>query len=130
MIYQRIMPESWHAQAARFVRRFGCLTIANCLWVFVERASLELPLKDRVEEVLGSKCCPVGSCRYRENDASLWIDAKGCFYVVNRNAISFVGRRVREAFEVLLLGIEPARAPIKLREKLARAHDMKPAHFD
>ena len=123
--YKRIFGSSWIPEAEPFVRSFGGLTIDKNLWVYPERAAHDLPLRSRVESVVGSSACPVATSGYMGDGATLWIDSKERFYVVDSEGMLFVGKNIEEALNVLFLGEKPPIPPEDIRESILQAWEWK-----
>jgi len=122
--YQRVMGAAWIHQAAFFVRSFGNLEIDHKLWVYADRAALDLDKKSRVEAVICCKSCPVAVSGYTGDGAgTLWMTTLGHFYYLDDEGMIFIGENVESALNVLLLGTKPALPPESVRKAVLDAYE-------
>ncbi len=126
--YQNIMGNAWLPEAAFFVRSFGNLEIAHKLWVYPQRAVLDLDKKNRIETVIGCKCCPVAASGYTGDGAgTLWIDTRGYFYYLDDEGMIFIGENIETSLKVLLLGEKPSLPPQEIRKAIQDAYEWNKA---
>ena len=113
----------WLPNAGSFVRRFGHLSICHLLWVLPIKTVDVIDVFERIESVVGLRCCPVASSNYMGDGCTVWIDEKGRFYVIDSEGMVFVGERVETALDVLLCGAKPPPAPIEIKAALEGAYE-------
>jgi len=121
--YKKMMEDAWIPEAAPFVRSLGNLEIGKTLWVFTEGARLGLDVKDRIKSIVECACCPIAHSGYVCDDATLWIDTRSWFYIVDSEGVMFVGANTGEALEVLLLGKQRPAPPEEICEAVKKNYE-------
>jgi hypothetical protein len=123
--YRKIYGDLWIPQAGPFVRSFGHLEMKHTLWVYPESSFRDAYKINKVKSIVGCLCIPIAFSGYMGDGATLWIDEREYFYVVDSEGMVFVGHGIEEALTVLLVPDTKRPPPPKeLEEALRGAYEM------